>query len=135
MFDYELEVAAVIGRSGSTIRLSDAQDHIAGYMLFCDRSARDLQMDEMPLRLGPAKGKDTASTLGPMLVTPDELQPYRCGRAFDLEMTGHVNDELVSAGNWSTIDWGFPDMITYVSRGTVLRCCRTPTGSWTTSMS
>ena len=76
---------------------------------------------KMALRLGPAKGKDTANTLGPVLVTPDELEPFRSGRAFDLRMTGRVNDELVSDGNWGTIDWGFPDMITYASRGTVLR--------------
>ncbi|TCK21970.1 fumarylacetoacetate hydrolase family protein [Pseudonocardia endophytica] len=121
MFDYELEIAAVIGTPGATIPLAGAENHIAGYTLFCDWSARDLQMAEMPLRLGPAKGKDTANTLGPMLVTPDELEPYRSGNAFDLEMTGHVGDELVSRGNWSTIDWGFPDMITYASRGTALR--------------
>ncbi|WP_200846005.1 fumarylacetoacetate hydrolase family protein [Mycolicibacterium vanbaalenii] len=121
MFDYELEIAAVIGKAGSTIPLAQAEDYIAGYMLFCDWSARDLQMNEMPLRLGPAKGKDTANTLGPMLVTPDELEPYRKGRAFDLAMTGHVNGDLVSQGRWSSIDWGFPDMITYASRGTTLR--------------
>lgn len=121
MFDYELEIAAVIGRAGSTIPLGRAEEHIAGYMLLCDWSARDLQMNEMPLRLGPAKGKDTANTLGPMLVTPDELEPYRSRNAFDLEMTGYVNGELVSKGRWNTIDWGFPDMITYTSRGTTLR--------------
>jgi 2-keto-4-pentenoate hydratase/2-oxohepta-3-ene-1,7-dioic acid hydratase in catechol pathway len=121
MFDYELEIAAVIGRPGATIPLAQAEDHIAGYMLLCDWSARDLQMNEMPLRLGPAKGKDTANTLGPMLVTPDELEPFRSGRAFDLEMTGYVNGELVSRGRWNTIDWGFADMITYASRGTVVR--------------
>jgi 2-keto-4-pentenoate hydratase/2-oxohepta-3-ene-1,7-dioic acid hydratase in catechol pathway len=56
-----------------------------------------------------------------MLVTPDELGPYRSRNAFDLEMTGYVNGELVSKGRWNTIDWGFPDMITYTSRGTTLR--------------
>jgi 2-keto-4-pentenoate hydratase/2-oxohepta-3-ene-1,7-dioic acid hydratase in catechol pathway len=121
MFDYELEIAAVIGRSGSTIALARAEEHIAGYMIFCDWSARDLQINEMPLRLGPAKGKDTANTLGPVLVTADELDPYRKGNAFDLEMTAYVNGDLVSHGRWSTIDWGFPDMITYASRGTTLR--------------
>jgi 2-keto-4-pentenoate hydratase/2-oxohepta-3-ene-1,7-dioic acid hydratase in catechol pathway len=121
MFDYELEVAAVIGRAGSTIPLARAEEHIAGYLLLCDWSARDLQMNEMALRLGPAKGKDTANTLGPMLVTPDELEPYRSGNGFDLEMTGYVNGELVSKGRWNTIDWGFADMITYTSRGTTLR--------------
>jgi 2-keto-4-pentenoate hydratase/2-oxohepta-3-ene-1,7-dioic acid hydratase in catechol pathway len=121
MFDYELEIAAVIGKAGSTIPLNQAEDHIAGYMLFCDWSARDLQMNEMPLRLGPAKGKDTANTLGPMLVSADELEPYRKDSAFDLAMTGYVNGELISQGRWSTIDWGFADMITYASRGTTLR--------------
>jgi 2-keto-4-pentenoate hydratase/2-oxohepta-3-ene-1,7-dioic acid hydratase in catechol pathway len=121
MFDYELEIAAVIGKPGATIPLAQAEGHIAGYMLLCDWSARDLQMNEMPLRLGPAKGKDTANTLGPMLVTPDELEPFRSGQGFDLEMTGSVNGEQVSHGRWNTIDWGFADMITYASRGTRLR--------------
>jgi 2-keto-4-pentenoate hydratase/2-oxohepta-3-ene-1,7-dioic acid hydratase in catechol pathway len=121
MFDYELEIAAVIGTPGSTIPLGEAEEHIAGYMIWCDWSSRDLQVNEMPLRLGPAKGKDTANTLGPMLVTADEIEPFRSGAGFDLEMTGHVNGELVSRSNWRTVDWGFPDMITYASRGTTLR--------------
>lgn len=120
-FDYELEVCAVIGKPGSTIALDRAEDHIAGYMLLCDWSARDLQINEMALRLGPAKGKDGTNTLGPMLVTPDEIAPYRSRNAFDLGMTGYVNGELVSEGRWDSIDWGFPDMITYTSRGTHLR--------------
>ena len=120
-FDYELEVCAVIGKPGSTIALDRAEEHIAGYMLLCDWSARDLQINEMTLRLGPAKGKDGTNTLGPMLVTPDEIEPYRSRNAFDLGMTGYVNGELVSEGRWDTVDWGFPDMITYTSRGTHLR--------------
>ena len=120
-FDYELEVCAVIGKPGSTIALDRAEEHIAGYMLLCDWSARDLQINEMALRLGPAKGKDGTNTLGPMLVTPDEIEPYRSRNAFDLGMTGYVNGELVSEGRWDTVDWGFPDMITYTSRGTHLR--------------
>jgi 2-keto-4-pentenoate hydratase/2-oxohepta-3-ene-1,7-dioic acid hydratase in catechol pathway len=120
-FDYELEVAAVIGRAGSTIPVSQAEEHIAGYMLLCDWSARDVQFNEMPLRLGPAKGKDTATTLGPMLVTPDEIESYRSRNAFDLEMTGYVNGELVSKGRWNSIDFSFADVITYTSRGTTLR--------------
>lgn len=120
MFDFELEVCAVIGKPGSTIPLDRAEDHVAGYMLFCDWSARDLQLHEMPLGLGPAKGKDGANTLGPMLVTPDEIEPYRSGNAFDLAMTGYVNGEQVSEGRWDTVDWGFADMIAYTSRGTRL---------------
>ena len=120
-FDFELEIAAVIGRSGSNIAYSEAESHIAGYMLFCDWSARDLQVQEMPLRLGPAKGKDTANTIGPYLVTPDEIEPYRAQKAFDLRMTAHVNGNLVTDGRWNSIDWGVPDMIAYASRGTRLR--------------
>ena len=119
-FDYELEVCAVIGRSGFNIPRGEAEDHIAGYMILCDWSARDLQFTEMAMGLGPAKGKDGANTLGPMLVTPDELESSRSKKGFALSMTAHVNDELVSSGRWDSIDWDFADMITYASRGTWL---------------
>jgi 2-keto-4-pentenoate hydratase/2-oxohepta-3-ene-1,7-dioic acid hydratase in catechol pathway len=120
-FDYELEVAAVIGRPASNVAPGDAEAHIAGYTMYIDWSARDLQLNEMVLRLGPAKGKDGATTLGPVLVTPDELEPFRAGRGFDATMTVAINGEQISAGNWSTINWGFDDVIAYTSRGTTLR--------------
>lgn len=120
-FDYELEVAAVIGTPGADIAPADAWAHIAGYTLLCDWSARDLQVDEMALGLGPAKGKDSANTLGPMLVTADELEPHRNRRGFAAAMTGTVNGDPVSAGSWDDVDWGFDDMIAYASRGTRLR--------------
>jgi 2-keto-4-pentenoate hydratase/2-oxohepta-3-ene-1,7-dioic acid hydratase in catechol pathway len=120
-FDYELEVCAVIGRTGFNISREDAEGHIAGYMILCDWSARDLQLAEISMGLGPAKGKDGANTLGPMLVTPDELESSRSEKGFGLAMTAHVNDELVSSGRWDSIDWDFADMITYASRGTTLR--------------
>ncbi len=120
-FDYELEVAAVIGLTGRDIRAADAEAHIAGYTILCDWSARDLQEREMRLGLGPAKGKDSATSLGPLLVTPDELEPLRAGNAYDLEMTATVNDRPYSAGNFSTIYWPFATMIEYASRGTELR--------------
>ena len=85
-FDYELEVAAVIGKAGTNIAPQDAASHIAGYTIYCDWSARDLQMDEMTLGLGPAKGKDGATTLGPVLVTG-----RRKGKGFDLAMTVAIN--------------------------------------------
>lgn len=119
-FDYELEVCAIIGTAGSDIAREDAEAHIAGYSILCDWSARDLQITEMSMGLGPAKGKDSANTLGPMLVTPDEIETHRDGKGFALAMTGFVNDELVSSGNWNEIDWDFADMITYTSRGTRL---------------
>jgi 2-keto-4-pentenoate hydratase/2-oxohepta-3-ene-1,7-dioic acid hydratase in catechol pathway len=120
-FDFELEVAAVIGTAGRDIQPDLAHEHIAGYTIMCDWSARDLQMAEMPMGAGPAKGKDGATTLGPWLVTPDELEPYRAGKGFALTMTASVNGEQVSTGRWDSVDWDFADMIAYTSRGTVLR--------------
>lgn len=120
-FDFELEVAAVIGTPGADISAADAESHIAGYTILCDWSARDLQAREMRLNLGPAKGKDSATSLGPVLVTPEELEPYRAGKAYDLAMTASVNGKPYSAGNFSTIYWSFPQLVEHASRGTELR--------------
>ncbi|GAA4538430.1 fumarylacetoacetate hydrolase family protein [Pseudonocardia xishanensis] len=119
-FDYELEVAVVIGKGGRNISPAAAEEHIAGYTILCDWSARDHQLQEMTLRIGPAKGKDTATSLGPHLVTKDELEPRRAGHGFDLAMTAHVNGVLYSSGNWSSMSWPFADLIAYASRGTTL---------------
>jgi 2-keto-4-pentenoate hydratase/2-oxohepta-3-ene-1,7-dioic acid hydratase in catechol pathway len=113
--------AAVIGRPGADIPVDEAEGHIAGYTILCDWSARDLQEEEMAQGLGPAKGKDSATTLGPWLVTPDELADRRTGKGFDLTATTSVNGELYSSGNWSTIYWSFAQAISYASRGTRLR--------------
>jgi 2-keto-4-pentenoate hydratase/2-oxohepta-3-ene-1,7-dioic acid hydratase in catechol pathway len=120
-FDYELEVAVVIGRPGRDIRPEDAESHVAGYTILCDWSARDLQDVEMRQGLGPAKGKDGATSLGPWLVTPDELEDARSGNGFDLRMTATVNGKEYSAGNLSDLHWSFAQMISYASRGTTLR--------------
>lgn len=120
-FDYELEIAAVIGRPGADISAEDAESHIAGYTILSDWSARDLQEREMRLNLGPAKGKDSATSLGPFLVTPDELEPKRAGNAYDLDMTASVNGTPYSRGNFSAIYWSFPQLIEYAARGTELR--------------
>ncbi len=114
VFDYELEVAAVIGTPGSDLAPAEAAAHIAGYTILCDWSARDLQMREMKLGLGPAKGKDSATTLGPYLVTPDELG------GLDLAMTAAVNGRAYSAGRLSDLYWSFAQLIAYASRGTRL---------------
>lgn len=119
-FDYELEVAAVIGRPGSNISPAEAQDHIAGYTILSDWSARDVQEAEMSFQIGPAKGKDTATSLGPYLVSKDELAPYATERGFDLAMTASVNGVPYSSGNWSSLYWSFADLIAYASRGTTL---------------
>lgn len=119
-FDFELEIAAYIGKPGSDIDPGNAEQHIAGYAILCDWSARDLQQKEMRQSLGPAKGKDSATTIGPALVTPDELEPYRSGKGFELRMTATVNGVRYSEGSWSTIYWSFAEMIAYASRGTRL---------------
>jgi 2-keto-4-pentenoate hydratase/2-oxohepta-3-ene-1,7-dioic acid hydratase in catechol pathway len=119
--DYELEVAAVVGRPGADLDPDRAEDHIAGYAVMNDWSARDLQRREMRLGLGPAKGKDFATSLGPVLVTPDELEPYRSDKAFDLAMTARVNGAEWSRGRLSDIHWSFGELLAHASRGTVLR--------------
>jgi 2-keto-4-pentenoate hydratase/2-oxohepta-3-ene-1,7-dioic acid hydratase in catechol pathway len=114
MFDYELEVAAVIGTAGADLDPETAAGHVAGYTILCDWSARDLQMAEMKLGLGPAKGKDSATSLGPYLVTPDELG------ALDLGMRASVNGVPYSAGRLGDLYWSFGQLLAYASRGTRL---------------
>lgn len=120
-FDFELEIAAVIGREGSDVSVDDAEQYIAGYTLMCDWSARDLQERETKVGLGPAKGKDTATTLGPVLVSRDELEPLRSGQGYDVDLSVHVNGRPYSVGNWSSLYWSFAQMISYASRGTTIR--------------
>jgi 2-keto-4-pentenoate hydratase/2-oxohepta-3-ene-1,7-dioic acid hydratase in catechol pathway len=121
-FDFELEVAAVIGRPGRDLTPEQARDHIAGYTIFNDWSARDLQSAEMKVGLGPCKGKDTAATLGPWLVTTDEMEPYRDQDGFlDLELTASVNGEQVGHDRLSHMGWTFEEMVAYASRGAWVR--------------
>lgn len=110
--DYELELACVIGRSGRDIPEREAQDYIAGYTIMNDFSARDIQFQEMACRLGPAKGKDFATALGPCLLTPDEIADLGA-----LTMIARVNGEEWSRGRFGTIHWSFAQMIAHVSRG------------------
>ncbi|MFC8392589.1 MULTISPECIES: fumarylacetoacetate hydrolase family protein [unclassified Streptomyces] len=117
--DFELEVAAVIGREGRDLTPEQARDHIVGYTVFNDWSARDLQSAEMKVGLGPCKGKDTATTLGPYLVTADELEPYRNADGFlRLALTAEVNGEKVGEDLLSHMSWTFEEMTAYASRGT-----------------
>jgi 2-keto-4-pentenoate hydratase/2-oxohepta-3-ene-1,7-dioic acid hydratase in catechol pathway len=121
-FDFELEVAAVIGRAGRDLTPEQARDHIVGYTIMNDWSARDLQKAEMRVGLGPAKGKDTSTTLGPWLVTADELEPYRDADGFlDLELTAEVNGERVGHDRLSHMGWTFEEMVAYASRGAWVR--------------
>ena len=119
-FDFELEIAAIVGTKGSNLSVPEAEARIAGYTIMCDWSARDLQERESKIGLGPAKGKDGATSLGPVIITPDELEPLRSGNGYDIAMTVDVNGRRYSAGNWNSIYWSFGQMLSYASRGTTL---------------
>ncbi len=122
--DFELEASIVINRSGRNIKAADADDYIAGLMIMNDMSARRLQMEEMLLNLGPAKGKDFATVIGPMLVTLDELEQYEIpckeghvGKSWNLKMKCWVNGNQVSEGNLGDMDWTFAELIERCSYG------------------
>jgi fumarylacetoacetate (FAA) hydrolase len=116
--DFELEVAIVVGKKGRNIKAADADQYIAGYMIMNDMSARTMQMEEMLLNLGPAKGKDFSTVIGPYFVTPDELAPYltpakpnHTGNSHNLNMQCWVNGVLVSKGNVADMDWTFAEIL------------------------
>lgn len=122
--DFELEWAAVIGKKCKNISSSEADNYIFGFTIMNDLSARTLQMDEMVLNLGPAKGKDFATTIGPYIVTPDELADYKIetefGNSYDLKMTAKHNGELISLGNTKDMNWTFAEIIERASYGVTL---------------
>jgi len=121
-FDFELEIAAVIGREGRDLTPAQAREHIVGYCVLNDWSARDLQVREMGVGLGPCKGKDSATTLGPWLVTADELEPYRDADGYlRLGLTAEVNGEVVGRDLLSNMSWTFEEMTAYAARGTAIR--------------
>ena len=119
--DYELEIACVIGESGMNMSEQDAENHIAGYTIMNDWSARDVQVGEMKIGLGPAKAKDFATSLGPWLVTADELQDRRLGPGkYELRMTAKVNGKILSKGSAGSMHWTFPQMIARASQSVQL---------------
>ncbi|MCV7411404.1 2-hydroxyhepta-2,4-diene-1,7-dioate isomerase [Mycobacterium florentinum] len=118
--DFELEIAAVIGTRGKDLTVEEAERAIIGYTIFNDWSARDLQQLEGQLAIGQGKGKDSGVTLGPALVTPDELEPYRHDGKLDLQVTALVNDHVIGSGSTAQMDWSFGEVISYVSRGVQL---------------
>ncbi|OBK51239.1 fumarylacetoacetate hydrolase family protein [Mycobacterium sp. 1081908.1] len=118
--DFELEIAAVIGVGGRDLTVEQAERAIIGYTIFNDWSARDLQQRESQLAIGQGKGKDSGVTLGPYLVTPDELEPYRRDGRLDLQATALVNDTVIGSGSTAQMDWSFGEVISYVSRGVTL---------------
>lgn len=122
--DFELEAAIVIGKKGRNLKAVEADQYIAGYMIMNDLSARTLQMEEMRLNLGPAKGKDFSTVIGPWLVTPDELEQYKIpakaghtGNAYRLDMKCWVNGVEVSSGSMGDMDWTFAEIIERSSYG------------------
>ncbi|WP_291797987.1 fumarylacetoacetate hydrolase family protein [Brevibacterium sp.] len=119
-FDVELELCAVLARAVSNPTPEEARAAILGYTTYLDWSARDLQMQEMTLRLGPAKGKDSATTLGPYFVTADEFAGRESGLSYDVPMRAWINGRQITAGNWNTINWNMGDVIAYAARGTTL---------------
>ncbi len=118
--DFELEVAIIVGKQGMNVKAADADNYIAGYMIMNDMSARVLQMEEMKLNLGPAKGKDFSTVIGPMLVTPDDesisnlitsAKANHTGNNYNLEMICRVNGVQVSKGNMGDMDWTFAEIL------------------------
>jgi fumarylacetoacetate (FAA) hydrolase len=119
--DYELEVAAIIDTPVRDLDAARGEEAIGGYTILNDWSARDLQREETTVRLGPAKGKDFASSIGPWLVTPDELADARQGTGYDLAMTATVNGDELSRGIWSSAQFSFGQMIERASADVRLR--------------
>jgi fumarylacetoacetate (FAA) hydrolase len=122
--DFELEAAIVIGKKGRNITAAQADEYIAGYMIMNDMSARTLQMEEMLLNLGPSKGKDFSTVIGPYFVTPDELEPYKIaakpghvGNSYNLNMKCWVNGVLVSEGSVGDMDWTFAEIVERCAHG------------------
>ena len=116
--DFELEAAIIIGKKGRNIKAKEADDYIAGYLIMNDMSARGLQMEEMKLNLGPAKGKDFCTIIGPYLVTKDELVDKKVetakghnGNTYSLKMKCWVNGELLSEGNMKDMNWTFAEIV------------------------
>ncbi|PXY27783.1 fumarylacetoacetate hydrolase family protein [Prauserella muralis] len=120
MFDFELEVGAVIGRGGSDLAPATAERHIVGYTLFNDWTARDHQLRDLALGLGMGKSKDSAVTLGPALVTADELEEHRRDGRLAIELSATVNGEELTRGSLDRMDWTFGELVAFVSRGVEL---------------
>jgi len=121
--DYELEIAVVIGKPGMDIKPEEAPDHIFGFTIFNDWSARDLQVQEMKVNFGPVKSKDFACSYGPVIATQDEIADKATERpgVYDLLMVARVNGAELSRGNFNDIYWSFGDIIARASQSVMLR--------------
>ena len=134
--DIELEIAVIIGKKGTDIKATEAENYIFGYTIFNDWTARAIQRREMEIPLGPHKGKDFANAIGPCIVTKDEMEKYRCsfsekfftpplkvppmkGDRFDLKMTARINGRIICEGNYKTVYYNFAQMIERASENNV----------------
>jgi len=119
--DFELEIAAIIGTQGSDLPADDsAMDCVAGFTIYNDWSARDLQRNEMAVGLGPSKGKDFANSLGPHMIPFQELRDYYHNGRLKLGMSASINGKVVSRGNASSMYWTWPQLLAHASRDTRL---------------
>lgn len=118
--DFELEIACIIGKQGTNIKADEAEDYIFGFSILNDWSARDLQAQEMMVGLGPAKGKDFATSIGPYIITKDEIEKFKSGKGYDLKMTAKINGEQYTDGNWNEIHYSFGEMIERASDSVTL---------------
>ena len=119
-FDFELEIGAVVGRGGRDLHPDSAEGHIVGYMFFNDWTARDHQLRDMAQGIGMGKSKDSAITLGPALVTVDELEQYRVDGRPAFEVTAQVNGREIARGSLADADWSYGELLAFLSRGTDL---------------
>ncbi|MGC8562354.1 MAG: fumarylacetoacetate hydrolase family protein [Thermoplasmata archaeon] len=120
--DYEMEIAAVIGKDGVNVRKEEAMSHILGLTLANDWSARDLQRKEMKIGLGPSKSKDFATSLGPYITTMDELEEFmESDYRLDIPVEAYVNGKRYSSGNARDMHWSFTELVEYASKGSRLR--------------
>lgn len=118
--DFELEIACVIGKQGTNIKADEAEEYIFGFTILNDFSTRDLQGQEMMVGLGPAKGKDFATAIGPYILTKDEIADFKSGKGYDLKMTARVNGKHYTDGNWDEIHYSFGEMIERASDSVTL---------------
>jgi 2-keto-4-pentenoate hydratase/2-oxohepta-3-ene-1,7-dioic acid hydratase in catechol pathway len=117
MFDLELEVGAIVGRGGRDLDPRKAERNIVGFTLFNDWTARDHQLRDLALGIGMGKSKDSAITLGPALVTTDELLDYSSDGRLAIELSASVNDVEITRGRLDSMDWSFGELLAFVSRG------------------
>ena len=122
MLDYELEIAAIIGKEGINISASKADEYIEGLTIMNDFSSRKIQVEEMKMSLGPAKGKDFATALGPSITTLKQLKnritKTSKGNIYNIDLKGYVNGELLSQDNLKNMNWTFAQIIERISKGT-----------------